>query len=136
MAARVPWQNGAASMQRILITLFTLTFVAASAAVPVAACISDDTAAGYQQHACCGQQTAAVASAGQCCVVLPLSQDQALTESRTVGAKHDVSALTLASHLPWIQLSTSAEHPSGQSARSAHGVRSVPIYLEQLSLLI
>jgi len=123
-------------MRRILATLFTLTFVTAAAAAPRVTCVSDYTVAGYRQHGCCGQQTAVVAPAGPCCVVSQPSQDRALTESRMVGEKHGLIGLPHVSPIPWFQVSDTVSHPPGRSAGSPHVARRVPIYLEQLSLLI
>ena len=120
-------------MQRLLVLLFTLTFVTAGAAAPAVECVSDDSAVGSGQRSCCGQRPTAVTSAGPCCTV-STRPDRAVTESRTFTGKHNPLEPVAESHVDRLHAPTDDARMLRVGSQSPP--RGVPIYLEQLSLLI
>ena len=120
-------------MQRLLAVLFTVTFTAAGAAAPAIACVTDDIAAS-KQHACCGQQPVVTAPVGLCCTV-SLPPGRALVEVRPAAAKHDALDRVVARAVSWFTPPHNVDRTSHHELHP-HSARSVPIYLEQLTLLI
>jgi hypothetical protein len=121
-------------MQRVLVLLFALTFITAGAAAPVIECVSNERAVGSgQQHGCCGEQRTVIDVAGPCCLVSPLPA-RAVAEARAVTAKHDEPGTTHDEQADARSVvDTVLPIPRAQS----HAVpRGIPIYLQQLSLLI
>ena len=117
-------------MQRLLVILITVTFVAATAA-PVMACVSGDV--GAVEHACCGQQPVMTAPAGPCCSI-SLPPGRPLLEVRTAIVKQEALEPVVARDVSWVN----APH---DVVRKRHRdrdprPRGVPLYLEQLTLLI
>ena len=120
-------------MQRILSFLVALTFATAAAA-PAVACVGGDAAAGA--GSCCGQQAdPAVVPAAPCCS-MSIPQQLAVSESRTIGARHDQLDLPVASEGASFETPDAASTIPRSCDISARGIRRVPIYLIQLALLI
>jgi len=127
------WQNEVLVMKGVLPLLLSLAIVTASAATPVVECAG--TATLGSQHGCCGEQTIVSAPAGTCCLLSQPIRDRALTESRHLGAKEQPAARDVAAHAMWFAIDTSAARRRAMST-SPPGPPAVPIYIQQLALLI
>ena len=122
-------------MQRVLALLLSLAFVTAAAASPAAACVSTTMATGGSEHECCGDQPLSTAPGGNCCVISQPVRDRALVEARTIGPTDCQADLAAACQTAWLL----ASDPGRQRHRAGPAVThvySVPIYLQQLSLLL
>jgi hypothetical protein len=115
-------------MNRVLALVLSLAFVSAAAATPAVACVG--TATLGSQHGCCGDRAVAAAPAGICCV---LSQST-LTESRNSAATDRPADLVATHQAAWFQSVDAGLR--GRGSTSPPGPPPVPIYIQQLSLLI
>ena len=121
-------------MTRALAFLLTVVVAAAVTSTPAVACASTP-AVGERGHGCCGERTIASAPVGPCCFLSQPVRDRAVTSSGSLAAKHYSEALGSVSQGMWVarsdrrllQLAGSASPPSS---------RTVPIYIQQSSLLI
>ena len=122
-------------MHRLLVFLLTLAFGTAAAAAPAVLCASDSMGAGARQHhACCQRQAAIVAPAGACCIASVPVERAVLELSLSTPRLHAI-APAATSHANWLNAAPVAGVRRNE-ARSAPIPRGIPIYLEQLSLLI
>ena len=120
-------------MKRVLAVLLSLTIVGAASATPALACVSNATV-GDRQHGCCGERTVVSAPAGSCCFLSQPAGERALTESRNFIEKNRLAEVGAASRPAWlIVFDTSARRRAGPTSPPAPRV---PIYIQQLSLLI
>ena len=119
---------------RVLALFVSLIVIAGVASTPAVACV-DTPAVGDGGHGCCGERTIASAPVGPCCFLSQPARDRAVTSSGSLSAKHYSEALGSVSQGMWVarsdrrllQLAGSASPPSS---------RTVPIYIQQSSLLI
>jgi hypothetical protein len=120
-------------MKGVLPLLLSLAIVGASAATPAVECT--DTATLGNQHGCCGQQTIVSAPAGPCCFLSQPIRDRALTESRHLSATEQHASRDVAAHTTWLAIDTRVAR-RWVTSTSPPGAPTVPIYIQQLSLLI
>jgi hypothetical protein len=118
-------------MKRVLALLLSLAIVAAVAATPAVACAG--TATLGSQHGCCGTQTVAAAPTGPCCF-LSQPSERTVNESRILAAADRAADLLPAHSLAWFDLAERAARSRGSTLPP--GPPPVPIYIQQLSLLI
>ena len=121
-------------MHRLLVFLLTLAFGTAAAAAPTVLCASDGMGAGARQHACCQRQAALVAPAGACCLASVPVERAVIELSVSTPRQHEIAS-PATSHVSWLPAAPVAAIRRSE-ARSAPIPRGIPIYLEQLSLLI
>jgi len=121
-------------MTRVLAVILSLGVVAVLASTPEVACAGSPTLGG--QHGCCDRQ-AVVTSApvGSCCFLSRPTSDRALTESRNLMAKERLADIGV-SHPPTWYAVGEATARRRASSTSPPGSSAVPIYIQQLSLLI
>jgi len=121
-------------MKHLLALLLSLAVVAVATATPVVACVSTPALGG--QHGCCGEQ-AVVTSApvGSCCFLSRPTSDRALTASRNLTAKERLADIGVSHPPTWYAVGDATFHRRARST-SPPGPAAVPIYIQQLSLLI
>ena len=118
-------------MRRVIALLLSCFVIAAAAAAGTLQCVSTTPSFGGS-HSCCDDQQALSPAARPCCIVSQASQPGP-TESQTVVSQAGALGESLA-----------AVFGAGAGAQQTVGLRppprptasSVPIYLQQLSLLI
>jgi hypothetical protein len=121
-------------MNRVLAVILSLGVVAVLASTPEVACAGSPTLGG--QHGCCGGE-AVITSApvGSCCFLSRPTSDRALTQSRNLTAKERLAEIG-SSHPPtWYAIGDATAYRRARST-SPPGSSAVPIYIQQLSLLI
>jgi hypothetical protein len=125
------WQT---VMTRVLALLVSLVVIVGVSSTPAVACV-DTPAVGDAGHGCCGERTITSAPVGPCCFLSQPAGDRALTSSDRLVSKHHSDALGVVGPGAWF---ASADQRSLQRTRSASppGLRTVPIYIQQSSLLI
>lgn len=117
-------------MRRLLILVLSLAIAGTALAAPACACVAMTSAITSNGHTCCDEPALTTAPAGLCCVVsTPVRV--ASTESRQPAPdRHAVVMLRAhAGVSPQHDFAPNASPPVQRSA-------SVPLYLQQLSLLI
>jgi len=118
-------------MKRLAALLLSLAIVTAAAVLSPIACAGTPTLG--TQHRCCGTQPVAAAPTGPCCF-LSQPSERTVNESRILAAADRAVDLLPAHSLAWLDL---AEHASrSRGSTSPPGPPPVPIYIQQLSLLI
>ena len=120
-------------MRRLLSILLILLLVTAAAATPAVACVSPTPSMGTP-HDCC-EEAISAAPDGFCCVVSAPTSERSFVESRLLGAKEHATHAYATLHPASFPAPTDRVERRGGSPPLLH-VRTVPIYLQQLSLLI
>ena len=122
-------------MRRFLPLLVSLAVAVSTPAQPVAGCVSGNATVGRAAHDCCsGEARLATSPAQACCAVSQPARDRALTESRYVNTHNRSAAVPLFAIRARTRDSDLAK--CGASAPPAPAPSTVPIYLQQLALLI
>jgi hypothetical protein len=120
-------------MKHLLAVLVSLAVVAVATATPVVACVSTPALGG--QHGCCGEQAVMTsAPVGSCCFLSRPTSDRA-TESRNLTAKERLADIGVSHPPAWYAVGDATFHRRASST-SPRGPSGVPIYIQQLSLLI
>ena len=122
-------------MQRVLALLLSVVFVTAAAVGPMATCRPGTTSLGNSDHECCGDQAISAAPVGACCVVSQGTRDRTFLEARTTSSNDRQADIAISNHAAWLELVDHGRQQRHSSPPPAH-VRAVPIYLQQLSLLL
>jgi hypothetical protein len=121
-------------MTRFLTVVLSLTIVAVALATPAVACVSTPTLGS--EHGCCGEQAVITpAPVGICCVLSQPTSDRALTGVRNLAAKERLADIGTAHPPVWSAVGDATVHRRARST-SPPGPSTVPIYIQQLSLLI
>jgi len=120
-------------MRRVLAFLLPLAIVAAITATPAAQCVSTPTLGS--DHGCCGEQAAISAPTGPCCFLSQPANDRTLTASRHLSAKERHAEIGAITQATWAAVVDTMCQRRATST-SPPGSRPVPIYIQQLSLLI
>ena len=123
-------------MRRVLTLLLSVVFVASAAASPAVRCAPDGMSWGNPNaHDCCGEKVVSAAPAGTCCILSQTTEERTFVESLTVNPTDRHAALMVADHAGGLQAADRGGHERHASPPIAR-VHAVPIYLQQLSLLI
>ena len=119
-------------MVRVLALLLTCVVASAVASTPAVACTSTPSV-GERGHGCCGERTVASAPIGACCVVSQPAGERASASRGVVSAQHNPH-LAVA---PGVAVFGVDRHSARfASSSSPPTLRTVPIYIQQSSLLI
>jgi hypothetical protein len=122
-------------MRRLLALLLPLVLMTVATVTPAIACVSDTAAIGTP-HNCCGeQQGISAAPVGTCCVLSAPTSERALVESRLADGRHHATHLDARLHSVSFHEPADRVDPPGGSPPRLH-VRTTPLYLQQLALLI
>ena len=116
-------------MKGALTLLLSLAIVTAAAAIPAVECASAATVGS--QHGCCGEQAITFV---RCCFRSQPTGDRALTSLRTVIAQERHAESRVAGPASPAVNQTCAQRWSDATSPPAPSL--VPIYIQQLSLLI
>jgi hypothetical protein len=119
-------------MRRALNLLLSVAVIAAATVMPAFTCLPGTTVGEGSQHSCC-EPSISPAPAGTCCAVSQPVRARAITESRYATPDDCRVATALVDH---VQRLGSGSPPGQRLVSTASLVRAVPIYLQQLSLLI
>lgn len=123
-------------MRRVLAVLLSVAFVASVAASPVVRCVRDGMSWGNaNEHDCCGEQAVSAAPAGTCCVISQPVGQRTFVKGLTVSPEDRHAVVMVADHAGRMQTTDHGRHERHASPPTAH-LGAVPIYLQQLSLLI
>jgi hypothetical protein len=120
-------------MRRILSILLVLLIVMTAAATPAVACVGTTPSMGMP-HDCC-EEAISAAPAGFCCVVSAPTSERSFVESRLLDAKEHATHAYATLHSALSQAPGDRVDRRGGSPPLLH-VRTTPLYLQQLSLLI
>lgn len=122
-------------MRRFLTLLLPLMFVTVATATPAMACVSTTPVKGTP-HSCCGERQAiSAAPAGTCCVLSAPTSVRALIESRLIDGRDHATQPDTGLHSALFHAPIDKVDRPGGSPPCLH-VRTTPLYLQQLSLLI
>ena len=119
-------------MKRLLAFVLSLAIVAVAVATPAVACVSAPTLGS--QHECCGDRAFTAAPVGSCCFLSQPAGNRAVTESRSLAATDRPADAVVDPQPARFGIADAAARWRGST--SPPGSRPVPIYIQQLSLLI
>lgn len=118
-------------MRRFLIIVLALLVGATALAAPAYACPPMQDTVSMARHDCCDGPVVSPAPVGTCCVISAPIQRASSTESRPVVPDQSVVVL------PRVMADGCRQPDVGRDiSRPALVISSVPLYLQQLSLLI
>jgi hypothetical protein len=120
-------------MRRLLSILLVLLLVMAAAATPAVACVGATPSMGMP-HDCCDEAISAP-QASSCCVVSAPTGERSFVESRLLDGKEHATHAYATLHSALFQALADPVERRGGSPPLLH-VRTTPLYLQQLSLLI
>ena len=115
-------------MRRLLVLVFALVFAGSALAAPASACVPTRDGLRAKPHPCC--EVVVTAPVGPCCIVTAPAPRASSTETHVVAPNQTVA-------IPRTGVSLFANRDWARTA-SPPVIRSspVPLYLQQLSLLI
>jgi hypothetical protein len=116
-------------MRRLLVLVFALVFAGSALAAPAAACVPTRDSLRARPHPCC--EVVLTAPVGPCCTVTAPAQRVSNTETRVVAPDQTVTIPRTGDGL----FAFNRERASTVSPPVLRG-SPVPLYLQQLSLLI
>ena len=123
-------------MDRVMIRVLAVvvaSFVAVAVVAPPALACASTPSVGERGHGCCGERTVASAPVGACCFVSQPAGERSAAWRGLVSTHHD-QPLTLARG--FAVLGSDRYSSRFASASSPPALRTVPLYIQQSSLLI
>jgi len=122
-------------MRRLLSIVLALLLVTVATATPAIACVATTSSMGTR-HACCeGPQAIVAAPAGSCCVLSAPISERSFVEARFIDGKGHATPVSPTLHSALFQAPVDRVDRLGGSLPRLY-VRTIPLYLQQLSLLI
>jgi hypothetical protein len=121
--------SGVIPMRRLLILMLALVIAGSAMAAPGYACVPTHEGITAQRHSCC--ETAVAAPVGPCCIVTAPVQRLSSNETRITAPDQTASIPRAADARFWFGRDRGSSVSPPILRRSP-----VPLYLQQLSLLI